>query len=110
MTIREYIERKNALTFKQTGIILVPDDQIIDMEPMRLNFKNRDSGACPYCIEWINSPNNCDGCPMKEAGNECAVEGDTYDQIVESLGDSLIYGLEGLEELIEEYNISNGFL
>ena len=111
MTIREYIERKNALTLEQTGIVLVPDDQIIDMEPMRLSFKNRDAGACPYCIKWIGFPNDCKGCPMQLAGNECGGPIDnTYDQIVEVLGNPLIGSLEGLEELIEEYNISNGFL
>ena len=111
MTIREYIERKNALTLEQTGIVLVPEDQIIDMEPMELSFTNRDAMACPYCTKWVASQNDCDGCPMQEAGNECAgAVGNTYDQIVESLGNSLINSLEGLEELIEEYNKSNGFL
>jgi len=113
MTIKKYIERKNVLSVKQTGIVLVPLDQIIDMEPMHLSFTKRDSGACPYCIKWmevIEGYKMCKGCPMEEMGNECGADkGNTYSQATDALEGSLIDNLEGLEELIKEYNMSNGF-
>jgi len=76
----EYMTDKNELVFRVTGEILIPEDQLVDVE-----FSSRFTpmgriveGNCPYCNVYLNTytENACDGCPMYEAGNYCG-DGDS---------------------------------
>ena len=81
MSVVEFMKRKNEIVKAVTGVILVPEDQIVDIpEDKRVllaqkkkydlfeyHFLNAD--YCPYCALYIN--NECKGCPMYEAGNRC---------------------------------------
>jgi hypothetical protein len=69
MTALEYMKKKNKLVFKVTGKVLIPKDQLVDVEfsdefePEEwLNATN-----CPYC----NLHESCETCPMALAGNQC---------------------------------------
>lgn len=70
MTVVEFITRKNKIIFDKLGVILVPEDQIIECEQIKLDICNA-SYACPYChIYAFNF--ECRGCPMANAGNACS--------------------------------------
>ena len=82
----EFIERKNAILETITGLQLVPTPQIsecLDEIKEPLDVKN-DADACPYCRVYYDD--DCEGCPMANADNECdTVEGSTYRQMVSAL-------------------------
>ena len=119
MSITQYLKRKNDLIYEQTGIILTPDDQIVEVEKRILGISS-DMDACPYCVAFYVSgaleEDKCTGCPMQEAGNGCLTTDDsTYEKITSKLSlegnsASLTKGIEGLHELIIEFNKSNGFI
>ena len=107
MTPVEYMHKKNALVKDYTGLILIPEDQIIEVEPRQLY--EDDDEICPYCA--VFSVYACENCPMKEAGNECVIDsGNTYDRVAEyilhqsSPSIESIYGIPGMRELVAEYN------
>ena len=110
MTVREYIKVKNSILEKATGITLVPEDQIIDLEPMPLSL-DHDGDACPYCLHF----ENCEKCPMKLAHNKCLSSiSNTYKEITDQLPTKeIVYKgnsfYQELKYLIEIYNTSNGF-
>ncbi len=117
MTVREYIERKNELIKKYTGMILVPEDQIIDMElPKDETLSiNDDRSACPYCFFYFDYY-DCSECPMSKAGNCCLNKGSTYQNITRdvernikprSITDKGASWYEELCELIEQFNEEN---
>lgn len=82
MTTATYLAAKNALVLAVTGLILIPEDQIVDIKPAKLDvcldqglndFDMLSSETCPYCAEYsYGSFLSCDDCPMALAGNECA--------------------------------------
>lgn len=113
MTPREYIEKKNSIIEKYTGIVLVPEDQIIDLpveQVGKLSIHNGDEPACPYCI--VYGAGTCKDCPMHEAGNGCTDGShstyrkvlDTCDEYVDGLAEFDAPWYDELDELIEEYN------
>jgi len=108
MKVSEYIRRKNDIIEKTTGLVLVPDDQIIDLEPMPLDVYE-DGEACPYCIAF----EDCKGCPMKLAGNCCnGIEESTYRQVYKALSGGIVQSplvKKDIRDLVKEYNESNGF-
>jgi hypothetical protein len=100
MTVREYIIEKNKLIYDQLGLILVPEDQIIDIEPMKIS-EEADYLACPYCIKYLF----CHGCPMNKADNNCNNLNSSYGQCVEAANKTnLVQSIKGLPELIAKYN------
>jgi hypothetical protein len=109
MTVEEYIRKKNEILYDITGITLVPEDQIIDIDPMKLSIES-DSKACPYCIEYLFKYESCKSCPMFLAGNECVVnDNNTYEETRNGLEGSIIK-IKKIRDLIKEYNESNEFI
>ena len=82
MSVVEFLKRKNEIVKAVTGVILVPEDQIMDIPedertPLDLNddlseYDFLGTEYCPYCALYFD--NDCEGCPMYEAGNRC-IEG-----------------------------------
>ena len=80
MKTKTFLRKKNKIVKAVTGLTLVPENQIVDEEPVRLDTYNDDtrnlhSGLSPYCIsrtEYIIS--DCSTCPMHLAGNNCKTE------------------------------------
>ena len=109
----DYIKHKNRIIHRATGLILVPEDQIIDIPTEKVGELSMtgDAWACPYCrIFWI-AGENCTSCPMSLAGNKCGIStGNTYDRVIEEVSDG--YGVvnkrsrvyDEMCELIEWYN------
>ena len=107
MTAREYIERKNALIKKYTGLILVPESQIIDIQSKEPLNTESDKYICPYCIEWLGLGKDCKGCPMEQADNKCLNDASTYAQLIKAHGAITGYRhpwSQELEELVDQYN------
>jgi len=110
MNSLEYMIKKNELVKKVTGKVLIPKEQLVNIqysdafEPS----KNLSIINCPYCNIYHNSGFKCSGCPMDEANNNCKVERNSY-----RVADSLWYKLvteEDRNELFElglEYKKSN---
>lgn len=110
MTVKQYIEEKNAIVFKHTGIKLVPDSQIIDMpgyaEPL---FLHTDDDTCPYCHYYYdNKFESCIGCPMHEANNDCNCSNSSYQRIIKHLNNYAIVRHQPIREelsfLITKFN------
>ena len=73
---------KNELVLRVTGEILVPEEQLVDVE-FDIDFcpdMELDGQNCPYCNIYakVDSP-NCGDCPMKVGGNECGRFDSTYE-------------------------------
>lgn len=102
----EYFDRKNSLFLKHTGLILIPEDQIIntpvtkqmvsEMEYFILVAEElfiKQGGVpvsknnCPYCTlhNTKETKYDCRGCPMDEADNNCKLEGTTVEACEEYL-------------------------
>ena len=114
MTVREYTERKNELIKKYTEMVLVPEDQIVDMElpEDKMLSMDNDGNACPYCLVFSDSDNGCPGCPMSEAGNCCSNNGSTYANILKYTEDVAIVNegmpwYEELYSLVIQFNKEN---
>ncbi|MCK5017351.1 MAG: hypothetical protein KAS32_09820 [Candidatus Peribacteraceae bacterium] len=106
MLVIDYIKRKNAIIFKHTDMVLVPEDQIEECEQKLLSME-KDMMACPYCVVYFDyNTGECGGCPMARVGNDCE-EGSTYRNIDDKY-DSLVLDTqpwyEELRDLIDEYN------
>jgi len=79
MSVVEFMKRKNEIVKAVTGVILVPEDQIIDIpedkrKPLDLDddlseYDFLGTGYCPYCALYFDD--GCEGCPMFEADNDC---------------------------------------
>ena len=72
MTALEYLKAKNELVEKVTGLILIPEDQLVEHKPDMRYFHPRLGLSymnCTYCTLYYDKA--CKGCPMKEAGNGC---------------------------------------
>ena len=81
MTVVEFLQRKNEIIRDATGISLVPDNQIQKYEHDGFLSMKNDQYACPYCDMFFS--NNCIGCPMDTAGNNCTNEYSTYNQVID---------------------------
>ena len=116
MTVTEYIKRKNKIIFDEIGVILVPKSQIAECEQWELNMHS-DADMCPYCLVYNQDgeEDNCEGCPMFDAGNSCD-SGDwdnTWREVCKELkmedrGTYYIYNYpkfhQKLENLVNQYN------
>ncbi len=113
MTVSEYIRRKNELFKEKYNMLLVPRNQIIDVdiEDTSLNIGS-DMGACPYCAKFYY--NDCKECPMFEAGNGCKDINSTYSRLIKKIAhkdENSTTGLveakqtiDALEALVDQYN------
>lgn len=114
MSVVEFIHTKNKIIFKKTGIVLVPEDQIIGCEANKLDITKAHNG-CPYCIVFAsNGPFDCgEECPMAKAGNKCGVsEGNSYGEVDNWVNantdfDNLSTWYETLPEMVELYEEYN---
>ena len=110
MTVIEYMKRKNEILKEYMGIDfdLVPENQLAECKKVRLY--DTSLGSCPYCRVYEN--NECIGCPMANAGNECTDEKSTWSiynnfcYIVEIYPHSNIRSpaYKPMVELIKQYN------
>ena len=70
MTTTELMKRKNKIVFDVTYEMLVPLDQIIEVNAVRLKPRyNLYANNCIYCELFKNDC--CRDCPMAIAGNMC---------------------------------------
>jgi hypothetical protein len=83
--IREYIEEKNRIVKEATGLVLVPEDQIVDIPVSAVGEMSviGDMSCCPYCQVY----SCCQECPMGVVGNYCerSNENSTYLHVVRAL-------------------------
>jgi hypothetical protein len=106
MTVREYINQKNSILLKISGVQLVPDDQIIDVPPMWL-YISGDAGICPYCVAYKDI---CEHCIMHLSGNRCNSGDNTYSKVLAGMQkqDKLRYAnicdLPEIQALVKEFN------
>lgn len=112
MPIVEFLTKKNEIFFKETGLILIPKDQIVDMVPMPLST-NSPIEACPYCMEYNYTYLKCAGCPMNKADNNCReMEGNSTFELVMNImlkKKNTTFMNPALIKLVDEYNESHGF-
>ena len=78
MSTLKFMKKKNKIIKKLTGITLIPEDQLVEVEA-RLLFNWLDNSICPYCLLYLN--NNCVECPMYKKDNKCSTTGSTYKQV-----------------------------
>ena len=114
MTVRRFFELKNELVFDAVGITLVPEDQIVDMDPVPLVGGDSDADICPYCVLYLEEEfgrRSCEECPMETAGNRCGNNsGSTYtDVAMRNEEIDGIINIPGVRELVNQYNKENGF-
>ena len=116
MSVTEFLRRKNEIIKAVTGVILVPEDQIVDIPENKrpLPTQNKkysspeyrflESDFCPYCTLYLD--NKCNGCPMNEAGNRCSPDNDNTWSVVNNLWivKSIEEDWKKLRDLIVEYN------
>lgn len=117
MRVIDFIKKKNKLVFDETGVILVPEDQIIDLVPRKLSM-HTDSSMCPYCNEFLyDDRGECYDCPMNKAFNKCTgldeagnrQDNDSYAFSLEALDGKSVISIPGMSELVDRYNAENGF-
>ncbi len=75
MKTSEFIRKKNKIIKKYTGIDLVPEDQIKDVDFNSKMNMAYDSSCCPYCAF------GCKVCPMVLGNNRCGLEDSTYTKV-----------------------------
>jgi hypothetical protein len=71
MTSKEFLEKKNELVKRVTGLVLVPEDQLEEHPFVKLDTRETGatlmSGICTYCRTY----DNCNECLMAIADNRC---------------------------------------
>jgi hypothetical protein len=107
MKIIDYITKKNSIIEKYCGVTLIPANQMVDIPEKKKLFMDADKYACPYCVAY--SANQCKGCPMFEAGNDCHLPTSTYNQMCLAIDDldmthSNAPWYEELCDLVNEFN------
>lgn len=101
--------------FDLTGIILVPEDQMLEVTQFPLSMDSVYT-VCPYCIafwykhRYDENRTGCEECPLYKAGNGCNNIVSSYNKaarILSNRGMSMLEGHEKVDELkalIEQYN------
>ena len=106
MTVIDYITKKNAILKAHTGMVLVPEELIVEVRATRLTTGDDvDSNACPYCN--IHDDFDCKGCPMDSAGNNCNIPDSTWQNFVEAKGfitANYQPWAKELADLVDEFN------
>ena len=125
MTTTDFLKRKNKILREHLGLTfdLVPESQLTDV-PFRWLSIATVADSCPYCQEYLqNEGNNCKGCPMDEAGNNCiSKEDSTWKRYANHCTDTFYVNADAnslhcyiesnayipMVELINEYNEDGG--
>ena len=89
MNCVEYINKKNDICMEYLGVILVPPDQVVEVDgllPAVDGYHNGiTSNCCIYCLVYRDNRkglDNCHKCPMYKAGNGCLDHKDcTFDTV-----------------------------
>ncbi len=116
MKVIDFLRKKNELIFMATGLVLIPEDQLVDLPPRQLGTRD-DASICPYCLVFMNDDmGDCYSCPMNKAFNKCTgwsdVEEsnkDTYAEVKYFLSGDPILRIAGVHELVKKFNRENGF-
>ena len=108
MTTKDFLIKKNKIVFDVTGVVLVPPNQIEEVEFRELrSYFAEDLSAyiCPYCHIYYEGVLRCSGCPMAEKGNLCEIEGSTWQRASTLwLEKSKGRDRKKLSKLIKKYN------
>lgn len=116
MTTKEFIQKKNRIVKDATGVLLVPENQIIDeprVQLMECGVSALHGGLCPYCclrkenIEPGMTRISCETCPMALANNKCEynVKKSTWDRANDIWEkEATAKDKQDLLNLIKEYN------
>ena len=111
MKVTEFIRRKNEILFDLTGVTLVPEDQIEEVEAKPLHGNWSNGGLCPYCRVYEQLADglvDCSQCIMSKRGNECNGFNSTYRQMTTALHDNGISAaykrIPEIMALAREYN------
>lgn len=84
----EYLRAKNEIIYEATGIVLVPEEQIKEVDcrvPLSTIY---DVYTCPYCIKNIHEEElRCEECIMEKSGNGCLQADSTYNQVRRKLAE-----------------------
>ena len=88
----EYLIKKNKIVIEETGLVLVPENQVKLIEMKNYQVANFISGLdkykgrydltsenCSYCAMFFSD--DCEGCPMSEADNCCIDGGSSYNDV-----------------------------
>ena len=116
MSVAEFLRRKNEIIKAVTGVILVPEDQIVDIpEDKRVLLAQKkkydlfehyylNADYCPYCALYFSD--ECKDCPMCKAGNCCNKNDHSTWYVANNLWMEKSSGVDWmkLKELIDEYN------
>ncbi len=118
---KRFLIAKNELLKRYTGMILIPENQIIDDEKydnLKLDITESDSNICTYChvhsMKYYNNPfmeeveAMCMECPMYIAGNNCENYDSTYGKIIRDfsicVSSKISPWYNELVVLVDEYN------
>jgi hypothetical protein len=115
MTDTEFFKKKNKIVKRVTGVVLIPDDQIVEtgMEQVELEIGKFDlnalgGGICPYCIYFYKDWCKCCECPMALAGNKCNNDNNSSWRKAKSRwvkkATTTEEDIQELRELCEQYN------
>lgn len=117
MTVIDYINRKNEIIKRITGLTLVPEEQIQEVPVLELKPENEnDADICPYCLyykkEQDDFDTSCGECPMELHDNQCYELGSTYIEVSNKLNyvykDTTFIGdIPEIQALVKQFNTSN---
>ena len=116
MTVLKYLEEKNRLIRAETGLKLIPKNQLVnfnrkDTKAYKTYLKGsksrvKDMDICPYCWKF----KDCKDCPMENMNNNCMDTGSTYSKCsLKLLKIEDIRGLhdvKGMKELVKKFKNS----
>lgn len=104
MTNVDFLTRKNKIFFDLTEEILVPPEQIVELDVLprlRNEMYVGDSAGCTYCVYYKGV---CSDCPMGKAGNACNIGTvNTYSNVKSKLHKSFTLYTE-FQDLVHQYN------
>lgn len=109
MSIIDYIREKNKIFENETGIVLVPEEYIVEVSIKEPLSVVDDVGACPYCEVYYRE--DCEGCPLVPLnGVYCDGPDSTYGDIL-SILDAEETGIVkhskvtyNMQELVDKFN------
>jgi hypothetical protein len=113
MTSKQYLEAKNEIVKRVTGVTLIPEDQIIEhkfVELFPVYPKELYGEICTYCQTYDVKETYCEECPMSTAGNICEDNTDStwHKANLEWIKLATEYDKEELENLAVQYNDEQG--
>ena len=108
MKTKTFLKKKNKIVKKATGLKLIPDNQIINVD--RKYLENSEKGKClsedicPYCLVYAD----CLDCIMNIENNGCVEDNSTWNVANEAWKElATKKDIKKLNKLINKYNESN---